>query len=350
LLSSQTYRKNSHQNSHLSHPTFGMLMPERSYSATTKGFRFGFNGKESDDEVSGDGNTIAFEARIFDSRLGRWMSMDPLQTKYPSLSPYNFVANNPIYNIDPDGERIAWFASKGVWKYRKSMLSTPTGTFVWKQMKKSKTRISVYMTDKVILKGTRDGDAIAEGNTLSYNIPDKGKNKDGSYHRAKVYVSTGTYRLKTAIENTAGQTIDNMTNLEAYGAIQDEIASGMYEFIILDRSRDFGGGGKPELVDYPIDDMFDYIPITIAPDHGTSDRAERLENETLTENLERVGGHEGVHSYYDGKATKLYERLNEGDRNPTKKSKDDFLESEPNKQEGEIIREQKSRRKRRSRQ
>ncbi|MFT6004997.1 MAG: hypothetical protein ACI8UQ_002140, partial [Bacteroidia bacterium] len=41
---------------------FGMLMPERSYSATTKGFRFGFNGKESDDEVSGDGNTIAFEA------------------------------------------------------------------------------------------------------------------------------------------------------------------------------------------------------------------------------------------------------------------------------------------------
>ncbi|MFN0187706.1 MAG: RHS repeat domain-containing protein [Bacteroidia bacterium] len=71
-----------------------------------KSYRFGFNGKENDNEVKGSGNSLDFGARIYDSRLGRWLSLDPLQMKYPSLSPYNFVANNPINFIDPDGKRI----------------------------------------------------------------------------------------------------------------------------------------------------------------------------------------------------------------------------------------------------
>ncbi|MFM7022315.1 MAG: hypothetical protein ACKOXB_05005 [Flavobacteriales bacterium] len=36
----------------------------------------------------------------------RWLSMDPLAVKYPSLSPYNFVANSPLMFIDPDGRYI----------------------------------------------------------------------------------------------------------------------------------------------------------------------------------------------------------------------------------------------------
>ena len=49
-------------------------------------YRFSFNGKEKDDEVKGIGNSLDFGARIYDSRLGRWMSLDPMQSKYPSLS------------------------------------------------------------------------------------------------------------------------------------------------------------------------------------------------------------------------------------------------------------------------
>jgi RHS repeat-associated protein len=67
---------------------------------------FSFNGKEKDDEVKGDGNSLDFGARIYDSRLGRWLSLDPLQAKYPMFSPYHFVANNPIVFIDPDGKVI----------------------------------------------------------------------------------------------------------------------------------------------------------------------------------------------------------------------------------------------------
>ncbi len=41
--------------------------------------------------------------------LARFISTDPLAEKYPSLSPYDYVANNPIRLIDPDGREI-WIA------------------------------------------------------------------------------------------------------------------------------------------------------------------------------------------------------------------------------------------------
>src|SRR5690606_14435561 len=40
---------------------------------------------------------------IESERLLRWISVDPLASKYPGSSPYNFVDNNPIMRIDPDG-------------------------------------------------------------------------------------------------------------------------------------------------------------------------------------------------------------------------------------------------------
>ena len=85
---------------------FGMGIKEREWKDSSFGYRYGFNGMEKDDEVSGEGNSLDFGARIYDSRLGRWMSLDPHMKEYPDLSPYNFVANNPIIFIDPDGKDI----------------------------------------------------------------------------------------------------------------------------------------------------------------------------------------------------------------------------------------------------
>ena len=33
-----------------------------------------------------------------------WLSVDPMSDKYPSMSPYNYCANNPVILVDPDGE------------------------------------------------------------------------------------------------------------------------------------------------------------------------------------------------------------------------------------------------------
>ena len=63
-----------------------------------------YNGKELEDELGLDWTD--YGARRYMTDLGRWASIDPLADKYYSLSPYNYVANNPINAIDPDGKRI----------------------------------------------------------------------------------------------------------------------------------------------------------------------------------------------------------------------------------------------------
>ena len=78
-------------------------MPGRKYSSTN-GYRYGFNGKEKDNEDYGEGNAYDFEARIYDPRLGRWMSVDPLQQRFAGLSPYNYCYNSPLKFVDPDGK------------------------------------------------------------------------------------------------------------------------------------------------------------------------------------------------------------------------------------------------------
>ncbi|MBK9687518.1 MAG: RHS repeat-associated core domain-containing protein [Saprospiraceae bacterium] len=81
---------------------FGSPMPNRNYSSEK--FRHGFNGQEKDDEVKGVGISYFYEARVFDPRLGRWLSKDPYFMSYTSLSPYNYSFNSPLKYSDPDGK------------------------------------------------------------------------------------------------------------------------------------------------------------------------------------------------------------------------------------------------------
>ena len=58
-----------------------------------------FNAKEFDEETG----LYYYGARYYEPRLGLWMSVDPMQEKYPMSTTYCFVNNNPIREIDPDG-------------------------------------------------------------------------------------------------------------------------------------------------------------------------------------------------------------------------------------------------------
>ena len=76
-------------------------MPDRKYQAAN--YRFGFNGKENDNDVKGFGNEQDYGMRIYDPRLGKFLSLDPLTKKYPELTPYQFASNKPIKYVDVDG-------------------------------------------------------------------------------------------------------------------------------------------------------------------------------------------------------------------------------------------------------
>ncbi|MBK8488309.1 MAG: RHS repeat-associated core domain-containing protein [Chitinophagales bacterium] len=79
-----------------------MLTPGRNWSAGSE-YRFGFNGKESDIETYGEGNAYDYSFRIYNPRLGKFLSVDPLADHFPFQSTYNAFNNNPIFFIDPDG-------------------------------------------------------------------------------------------------------------------------------------------------------------------------------------------------------------------------------------------------------
>ncbi|MCK6612175.1 MAG: hypothetical protein L6Q78_14185 [Bacteroidia bacterium] len=57
---------------------------------TWNGGEYRFNGKENDNEVKGFANIIDFGERILDSRLGKFLSIDPLAKKIPMFSPFQW--------------------------------------------------------------------------------------------------------------------------------------------------------------------------------------------------------------------------------------------------------------------
>lgn len=55
-------------------------------------------------------DTIYSEATLEPEIVSRWLSPDPLASKYPQASPYNFVLNSPIIFYDPDGREVYYTA------------------------------------------------------------------------------------------------------------------------------------------------------------------------------------------------------------------------------------------------
>jgi RHS repeat-associated protein len=77
-------------------------MPSLKFSNTN--YRYGFNGKEKDDEgLGGSGATYDYGFRIYNPNIAKFLSVDPLTKSYPWYTPYQFAGNKPIKFIDLDG-------------------------------------------------------------------------------------------------------------------------------------------------------------------------------------------------------------------------------------------------------
>jgi RHS repeat-associated protein len=95
----------THPNSHtFSLYTLVRILCYGIFGAHGERYCFAFNGKEVDNETYGAGNAYDFGARIFDSRIGRFLSIDPKTAAYPWITPYSFADNSPILNLDFQGK------------------------------------------------------------------------------------------------------------------------------------------------------------------------------------------------------------------------------------------------------
>jgi RHS repeat-associated protein len=81
---------------------WGLTLAGRSGVVGSADARYQFTSQERDDETGYD----YFGARYYDARVGRFFTQDRFKEKYPSFSPYQYGANNPILFVDVNGDSI----------------------------------------------------------------------------------------------------------------------------------------------------------------------------------------------------------------------------------------------------
>ena len=83
---------------------FGLQMPGRTQNASNPNDDQKFTGYEL--EQQGDLGIYHAGARMYDPVIGRFTSQDRFKEKYPSMSPYQYAALNPILFVDVNGDSI----------------------------------------------------------------------------------------------------------------------------------------------------------------------------------------------------------------------------------------------------
>lgn len=98
ISSDEVLEENNYYPFGLNHSGYNNVVNAFSNSSAQK---IKFNGKEHQDELGL--NVTAMDFRQYDNALGRFNVIDRLAEMAPSLTPYRFAFNNPVYFSDPTG-------------------------------------------------------------------------------------------------------------------------------------------------------------------------------------------------------------------------------------------------------
>jgi RHS repeat-associated protein len=210
----------------LGYDAFGSLLPGRNYSSDS--YRYAWNGQEKDDEMHGaTGTSYAYEARMYDPRIGRWLSLDPNAKKYPGISPYNFSYNNPVIFNDPDGR-------DGRLKIQRNASGGGTITL--------ESTVFLYGPDasaEMAQKAQDDFDRMSTG----YEY----KDAEGQTWCVQINVTYVYQQSLSAMAEAMGQPKDE--SLSRYDLTGEQMESIGYQegdnFMLLDRSLDQKVNGTP---------------------------------------------------------------------------------------------------------
>lgn len=125
---------------HLEYFAFGETFVEE--HSNTDRTPYLFNGKEQDEETG----LYYYGARYYDARTSVWLSVDPFAEKYSAITPYCYLANNPLNAIDPDGRKIYFVNASGeLKKATRAMIRTISGSQLYNKYVKS-DKVDVYIS------------------------------------------------------------------------------------------------------------------------------------------------------------------------------------------------------------
>ena len=152
---------------------------------------------------------------MYDPQIGRWMTPDPLVGKYVDWSPYNYVYNNPIKNIDPDGREIWLYYEEakrknGEIQYkRKGEAKTVTRSVQYKDGKLLDRKANEYAGDNKFLNGTKAALDYIQKNGADINAFDNKRTvKELSDSEKKVSIREGGDYVSGSIYDKRSITFD----------------------------------------------------------------------------------------------------------------------------------------------
>jgi RHS repeat-associated protein len=177
-------------------------------------------------------DTVYSEATLEPELVSRWLSPDPLSEKYSSLSPYNFVANNPVLLVDPDGREI-WisYGDNQRVKYDNGKLYNEDGS----KYKGKDAFVSTTMKTLSAMGSTKNGKTVlgelskSENSfnfTNTYMKDSKGNDVKGTLALSENKNGGGEIHAAGLMEDTNfAEKIENTAH-ELYHGYQHEIGQG----------------------------------------------------------------------------------------------------------------------------
>jgi RHS repeat-associated protein len=220
-----------------------------------------------------------YGARYYDPKISVWLSVDPLASDYPSLSPYVFVANSPVNAIDPDGRRIVW--SIDAIRVGFSMMWTKKGRENWRAMRKDKfVDFKFRVSSSVGVDKRSDGSwSLVEGHTYK---------EQGSECTMVVSIYKGTNKIKKGAEKRHDKDWHDIEEKYQYTYINTNVrVAGEGIELIGDHGDQTGNI-------YNMDDTYSRDTYEAGSDHNYWNTSRK--NESGVEYIGRLGRHESTHA------------------------------------------------------